>query len=131
MLHIESDEQIKLMKVLCGVPYRGLTVKDFCFAISNGGSRGGRRAMMQAARKVAEGLTKGVPDLCIPVPTTLYHGLYVELKKPRTDGGKPSDVKKEQKEWISRLRELGYKVEVCFGSGEALLVILQYLGVKI
>jgi hypothetical protein len=126
---VESSEQVTLMSCLRQIPYRGLTVKDFVFAIPNGGSRGGRRAMLQAMRKVAEGLTKGVPDIFCPVPVGNNHGLFIELKKPKEDGGKPSDVKKEQREWITRLRDLGYRVEVAFGWIQARDFLLDHLGV--
>jgi hypothetical protein len=126
-LYVESDEQIALFKHLSGVPYRGLTLRHFVFAVPNAGSRGGRRAMLQAMRRVAEGLTKGVPDICCIVPAGGYHDLWIELKKPQEDGGKPSDLKKEQKEWIARLNELGHKAEVAYGWKHAWQILRDYL----
>lgn len=35
-----------------------------------------------AAKAKREGMTKGVPDLHLPVPRGGYHGLWIEMKKP-------------------------------------------------
>ena len=70
-----------------------------------------------------EGASKGVPDLCLPVARGGFHGLYIELK--RVKGGK---ISPEQYEWMGRLSNEGYRVEVCYGADEARAVILSYLG---
>ncbi len=82
---------------------------------------GGRRNKREAAYLKAAGVKAGVPDLCLPVPRGHWHGLWIEMKYGQN---KPT-VK--QMEWIGRLREQGYRVEVCYGQQEASEVILDYL----
>ena len=87
-------------------------------AIPNGGAR-----HVRVGRKLrAEGVKRGVPDLCLPVARGGFHGLYIELKRPR--GGRLSA---EQRAWIKALREQGYCAEVCAGATEAIKVIKRYL----
>lgn len=67
-----------------------------------------------------QGVVAGVPDLCVCEPFefngVVYHGLYVELKKPV--GGKLSP---KQEAWASALRERSYWV--ISGIGGSSLVI--------
>lgn len=89
---------------------------------------------IRGARAKAEGVKSGVPDLFLPVPRTRYpredggycykHGLFIELKLP---GYSPSDVKQDQREWHEKLRDRGYKVEVCGGWQAAAIVLQGYL----
>lgn len=72
------------------------------FAIPNGGERNA----IVAAKMKAEGVRRGVPDLFLPVPRGLWHGLFIELKAGR------NTASPEQKEWIARLSAQGYRVEV-------------------
>jgi len=87
------------------------------FAIPNGGHR--HRAV--AARMKAEGVKRGVPDICLPVPRGPWHGLYIELK---TDAGR---VSREQRRWIGLLTLQGYRAEVCRGWQQARQLIENYL----
>ena len=66
----------------------------------------------------AEGVVKGVPDLCIPA-----WGLWLEMKKRK--GGR---VSKEQEARIEALRAAGYAVKVCRGFDAAKRDILEYIG---
>ena len=83
----------------------------------------GRRSRANGARMVAEGMKKGVPDICLPVPRGGHHGLYIELKRERN-----SRVTQEQMEWIEALVEQGYVAAVCRGCDEAIELITGYLG---
>ncbi len=83
----------------------------------------GKRSRKTGARMRAEGLKKGVPDLCLPVARKGKHGLYIELK--RSKGGKLSEA---QSEWLDRLMAEGYAVAVCYGWENAAEVIERYLG---
>lgn len=82
----------------------------------------GKRSGKNGARLVAEGLKKGVPDICLPVARGGCHGLYIELKRIRN-----SKVTREQVEWIEALKNQGYMAAVCRGWGEASETILEYL----
>lgn len=68
------------------------------FAIPNGGLR----SKVQGAKLKAEGVKSGVSDLCLPVARLGYHGLFIEMKRPKK---KPSD---EQKEFSSFVLTQGY-----------------------
>lgn len=68
------------------------------------------------------GVRSGVPDLCLPIPASGYHGLYIELK---TIQGKPTD---QQQRWISALNGFGYLAVVCYGWEAAKDAIIRYLG---
>src|SRR5215203_2049252 len=86
------------------------------YAIPNGGAR----HPVVAAKLKAEGVKRGVPDLCLPVPRGEYHGLYVELKAA---GGRPTV---EQRAWITALEALGYRARVCVGWEAAREAIKKY-----
>ena len=81
--------------------------------------------------------TEDTEQMCLPVGVqkidsvdrgqytiirTKYNGLYIELKRLR--GG---TVSATQKQWIARLRDAGYAVEVCKGWEAAAAVITDYL----
>lgn len=82
----------------------------------------GKRSHAAARRLKQEGMKRGVPDNCLPVPRGKYHGLYIELK--RVKGGKPTS---EQKQWVEDLTGQGYLALICKGWEEAAKVIERYL----
>lgn len=88
------------------------------YAIPNGG----KRDVVTATRLKAEGVTAGVPDLCLPVAREGYHGLYIEMKIP---GGRVSPA---QRQWLAALEAEGYMTAVCYSWPEAARVIARYLG---
>lgn len=93
---------------------------DMLYHIPNGGSRN----RIEAANLKRQGVKAGVPDLCLPVASGKYHGLYIELKYGRN---KPSDY---QKQWLSALRAQGYAAEVCYGWEQAAEIITKYLEMR-
>lgn len=82
----------------------------------------GKRSRVTGARLVAEGLKRGVPDICLPVARGGCHGLYIELKRERS--GRPTA---EQTEWMDALMRQGYAVSLCHGWERAAGVIEEYL----
>jgi hypothetical protein len=118
----ENQEQTEV-NVYC------MRKKILMFAIPNGSYKS------ITARKnfKAEGLKAGVPDLFIPEPKGIYSGLFIEMKKrPKTlkNGSKSYagiKVSDEQKAWISKLNEKGYRAIVCYGADEAIEVINEYM----
>nr|WP_293845082.1 VRR-NUC domain-containing protein [uncultured Arsenicibacter sp.] len=68
-----------------------------------------------------EGMTPGIPDLCIPVPRGVYPGLYVEMKTAT------GEISPSQKEMQQALVGLGYCVVVAFGLEPAKMAIGSYL----
>lgn len=83
---------------------------------------GGRRDKITGARLKAEGVVAGVPDVFLASPRQGFHGLYIEMK--RRKGG---SLESSQKDIIARLRQAGYRVEVCKGWLEAREVVENYL----
>lgn len=94
----------------------------------------GVKGPREGARRKAEGVCAGVPDLHLPVARSGYHSLYVEMKTvrliprktmpPRRKKTKPTV---EQLRWIDALRKAGNAVEVCHSAEEAQGVIEAYL----
>ena len=82
---------------------------------------GGKRAKTTAIRLKMEGVKAGVPDIELPAPRGIYHGLYIELKAGKN---KATD---KQKEWIYELKKQGYFTAVCHGWESASKVLLKYL----
>lgn len=107
-------------------------VLDLLYAIPNGGLRPARERTDKCGRRVrfsveaqklrAEGVKSGVPDICLPVASGPFHGLYIELK---TRTGRPSET---QRRWVAALSRQGYRAEICRGWGQARTVIEEYLG---
>lgn len=83
-----------------------------------------KRSRHLASRMRAEGLSAGVPDLCIPVARGIYHSLYIEMKH---GANKPTE---EQARWIWRLREEGMCAWVCYGADSAMKLIDSYLDLR-
>src|SRR5689334_24968151 len=116
----EDYEQIKLAT--------WLTKNNILFyAIPNGG----HRHMLEAMKFKRMGVQSGVPDLCIPIPSTTlaggvnksFHALYIELK--RVSGGTISD---NQLYWKEMLSKYGYLSVICKGADAAIQVVKDYLG---
>ena len=71
---------------------------------------------------VMEGLTSGVPDLNLPVPSLNYCGLWIEMKSPK--GGVLSD---KQEAFLKVLRSYGNYVAVLKTGEDAIATIMAYL----
>lgn len=84
---------------------------------------GGTRYIREAVMLKKQGVSAGVPDICLPIPNKKYHGLYVEMK--RKQGGV---VSLDQKNWIDYLNSQSYLAVVCKGFEAARSVIEEYLG---
>ena len=83
----------------------------------------GQRSGFTGYRMKLQGLRRGVPDICLPVPSGRFAALYIELKR-RKDGR----VSEEQKGWIAALNRVGCRAVVCRGWDEAREEIERYLG---
>ena len=97
---------------------------DAMYAIPNGGDRN----RIVGAKLKAEGVKAGVPDICLPVSRRGYNALYIEMKAPADASGKGKGrVRKNQLEWLERLRSHGNLAVVCLGFDEANQQIVWYL----
>jgi hypothetical protein len=88
----------------------------------NSSLNGVRLTIGQAKKAKRAGMKKGYPDIFLPVPRGIFHGLFIELKKK--GGSKPT---KEQAEWLSELVGWGYDCYCCKGSRAAISTIESYL----
>lgn len=108
----EAQEQIKIFN------YAKYNNKlRWLFAIPNGGSRDIR----EAARLKLQGVKAGVSDMFLPIPNSMFHGLFIELK---VGTNKTSQL---QDEFIDYVRMNGYMAKVCYGADEAIRTIKSYL----
>lgn len=96
---------------------------EWMYAIPNGG----KRDAITANRLKMEGVKSGVSDVCLPFPKRGYHGFYIEMKKPKSEGkaaGKESD---EQKKFGKFLGENGFLYHCCWNWEEARDAIIWYM----
>lgn len=108
----EAQEQIKIFN------YAKYNNKlRWLFAIPNGGSRDIR----EATRLKLQGVKAGVSDMFLPIPNSMFHGLFIELK---VGTNKTSQL---QDEFIDYVRMNGYMAKVCYGADEAIRTIKSYL----
>lgn len=98
--------------------YRRTYKNELLVAIPNGG----KRHIKTAIAMKQEGVSKGFPDIFLPVPNSQFHGLFIEVKRQK--GG---TLSKEQKAWIEYLNSAGYQAVMCNGFLEAKEVIECYL----
>lgn len=93
------------------------------FAIPNGG----KRDKITASVLKAEGVKSSVPDIFLPVAVGAWHGLFIEMKRPKTENQSAGTADNEQKEYIADLQKAGYGAVVCVGWEQARDIILAYL----
>jgi len=82
----------------------------------------GKRTYRAGRELVKQGMKRGVPDNCLPVPRGKYAALYIELKRKK--GSKTSD---EQRGWIDALNRAGNRAVICYGWEAAAAEIMAYL----
>jgi hypothetical protein len=78
------------------------------FAVPNGQ----RRSRYEQREKKQEGLTAGVADMILLVPSTKHHGLCIEFKREKTDTTRRTYQEPEQKLWQQAVEAQGYRYEV-------------------
>lgn len=102
---------------------------EWMFSVPNGGSRGSNKAhaMSVGARLKATGVKAGVSDIFIPIPRHNLCGLFIEMKKSPTFGGKVKDASPKQLEFGEAMMDNGYGFCVCCGWVEAVAVIEQWM----
>jgi hypothetical protein len=119
----EHEEQSAVISWF-GLQYPALA--GCLFAIPNGSHLAGnaRQRGMKMAWLKAEGFLPGASDLFLMVIRQPYAGLFIEMKRRSFT---PSDVSCDQRKFIKRAREQGYRAEVCGGFDAARQAIQEYL----
>ena len=103
------------------------------FAVPNGGAR----TALEASIMNGEGVTAGVSDMLLLVPSSGYHGLCVEFKHQcyREEKGKlvlkKTYQSPEQKVWQREVEAVGYKYAVIRTLEEFTQLIINYLSTTI
>ncbi len=107
------------MQIACVTWFRYQYAKyDLClFAVPNGGYRKKTEAKIMKA----EGVTAGVSDLILAVPTSDYPGMFIEMKT------KKGTVIPSQKKFLARMDELGYKTAVVRSKKEFMDLVNDYM----
>lgn len=128
MKNLEHQEQKTLiewadMQPLSRYVFKAGKIGDFLVACPNGGAR----SAITGAILKAEGVRAGFPDLFFCLPSSKWHGLFIEMKA-QTKQARVSDA---QKIWINRLNEAGYLAQVTYGFEEAKQLIEDYLTNKV
>jgi len=113
----EHDEQTQLFQIIALYEER-YPVLRWIFAIPNGG----KRHPATAVRMKAEGVRRGIPDICVPYPVDEWAGCYVEMKFGK------GRLTKEQQEFIEAFQPT-HKIYVCYSAIEAAHAIGKYLGI--
>lgn len=116
----ESDLQKSFIETIELIPYRGRMLRDFVYAVPNGGFR--TKNTGKTLKK--EGVMRGVPDLHCFIAVHPWHSLYIEMK---TSSGR---LTPEQEYLIPVLRDEGHKVVVCRSDQQAVDELLKYLGIQ-
>lgn len=116
MQHQEHNLQVACVRYF---RYRYPNIAPLLFAVPNGGNRN----LREAARLKAEGVTPGVADLILLLPSRTHHALCLELK---TDKGRLSP---QQKEWLSVAEKYGAKTAVIRSIDDFILEVDNYLEV--
>jgi len=68
-----------------------------------------------------KGVRSGVPDVCVPIPSGMYPGLYIEFKV------RPNSLSDAQKAFIKALLKIGHLVVVAWSADEAIQIVREYL----
>ena len=81
----------------------------------------GTRSVVRGRLQKRQGVRAGVSDLFLSVARGEFCGLWIEMKR---QGGR---VRPEQREFLEKMRELGYDGAVCHGAEAAIEKIHAYL----
>ena len=88
---------------------------------------GGYRHIRVASKMKKEGVKAGVPDIFLPVSKGGYHGMFIEMKVPKTATTIKTYPNKTQKAWLSELNKNGYHAVIAWGYSDARDKISEYL----
>ena len=94
----------------------------FIFAVPNGGMR----SKVIGAKLKAEGVKRGVSDICVPIPIAPYHGAWIEMKSQNPK----ATTSNEQKTFAKAMITNGYQVALCRGADDAISFLSHYLKIK-
>lgn len=82
---------------------------------------GGQRDLITANRLKREGVTKGVLDVTIAIPSQGFHGAFIEHKAAN------GTISPDQHAMLNLLSKAGYKVFVSYSTEESIIFTEKYL----
>ncbi len=89
----------------------------YLFAIPNGGIR----SRLEASIMQGEGVTPGVADLFLALPSGPFHGLFIEIKSPK------GRISENQAHFFSRQRTVGYQCQFCNSIDGFISIVNDYM----
>jgi hypothetical protein len=101
------------------IPGTNIFIREYLFHPPNGGWRN----KIEAKRLKRQGVTAGVNDLFIAYPFNGKHGLWIEMKRTIR-----SVTSHEQKDWLRKMRDVGYQAEIAKGCTQAQKITCAYFG---
>ena len=119
---LEQQSFIELCIAHRNHPQYGI-IHRVVFAIPNGADV----APHHRDRLVREGLAPGYPDIGIDLARGGYHGLRIEMKRPKEGGNPAGRIRPEQRERHDLLRHCGYRVDVCYTADGAWQLCCAYV----
>jgi len=87
---------------------------------------GVRRSKRYTAKLKRRGLKSGIPDMFLPVARHGFHGLYIELKRPKTKDHNAGIMSTSQKMWNRELMDQGYACMIAYGHQEVISLFEHY-----
>ncbi|MEP7076894.1 MAG: VRR-NUC domain-containing protein [Acidobacteriota bacterium] len=93
----------------------------YIFAVANGGNRN----IITATMLKAEGVKRGIWDVCIPFPNGKAHGAFIEFK-----AGK-NKLTPEQIEFGSAVTDAGHSTTVAYDCMSAIDFVEGYFGITL
>lgn len=96
---------------------------EYMFAIKNA-EKGGKVA---GAMAKAEGVKAGVLDIFLPYANGEYHGLFIEMKRPKTEKQEAGKLSADQRAFGNEMSKNNYCCAVCYTWEQAVSVLEWYL----
>jgi len=90
---------------------------------------GVRRSKRYTAKLKRRGMKSGIPDMFLPISRHGFHGLYIELKRPKTKSHAKGVLSPTQKKWVKNLNNHGYAAKICYGWDDTVQLLKYYLEV--
>lgn len=116
----EAEEQRTIVQWLRLQPL----LRDRFFKINNEG----KRSLAQGANLKALGMRSGASDIFIAFPTSLYHGLFLEVKRNMHyhASAKQSPTWLAQIKFMEDVKSVGYDAHFCYGFDDCKKIVEHY-----
>jgi len=85
------------------------------------------RNIRTAVKLKAMNVIKGYPDYFMDIPNKKWHGLRIEIKKPKTVSQQKGRLSPEQKEWQEFFKRTGFLYIVCYSTQEIVDTVIFYM----